>query len=86
MLSSLTTYKDDKKLNSLQTKPLSATLVWEKILDDNDDDDDNECIENCTSDPMWITYVLDRHVLHVNDKMIIESREVSDKHILMAQH
>ena len=76
------TYNDDKKLSNLQTKPLPEMVVLEKVLDDNDND--GEEVDNCLSDPIWVTH--DRHVLRLSDKMIIESGELSDKRMLMAQY
>ena len=52
-------------------------VVLEKILDDNDND--GEEVDSCLSDPIWVTH--DRHVLRLSDKMIIESGELSDKHV-----
>ena len=71
------------KSSGLQAKPLPEKVVLEKVLDDNDDDSEVET-GNWPTDPTWVTY--DRHVLRMSDKIIIESGELSDKHISMGQY
>ena len=80
-------FEADLPSSSEPSPLLPEKIVLEKILsndDEDDDDDDGGGLHECASDPVWIIY--NRHVLHLSDKMIIESGELSDKHILMAQY
>lgn len=66
------------KNNSKKVFLYGKTLVEEIFSDD--DSSPEQCCGNRT---LWITF--DRHILQMTDKTVLEHRELSDRHIQMAQ-
>ena len=66
-------------INCLRMPKGSGEALVEEILSDDD-----TCPHQCTSNnTLWITF--NRHILQMTDKAELESGELSDQHIQLAQ-